>query len=188
MVQATEERYQDQVQRVFNCISLTGLPERDPGLSELPLDRVFISLSVEVRRVVTALRFPLVEGDRPDGASAPAAGEREGLMQGDRPSLGLLPPVEPLKLSVSQALSQYRRLIIVGDPGSGKTTLLRRLAVIFAAERQADPDRLGPASSEPRLPVIFELLRFAECLRVLAEQPSAFDDECEKPKLPICRF
>ena len=175
MEQATEERYRDQVQRVFNRISLTGLPERDPGLSELPLDRVFISLSVEVRRVVTDLRFRLVQGDRPDGASAPDGGHPEELMRGDRPSPRSPPAPESVKLSIGQALSQYRRLIIVGDPGSGKTTLLRWLAVTFAAARQADADRLGPTFTEPCLPILLELRRFAERLRKLAEQPSAFD-------------
>ena len=86
MEQATEERYRDQVQRVFNRISLTGLPERDPGLSELPLDRpCFIWLSVEVRRVVTDLRFRLFQGDRPDGASAPDGGYRKNLCEGIGP-------------------------------------------------------------------------------------------------------
>ena len=165
MEQATEERYRDQVQRVFNRISLTGLPERDPGLSELPLDRVFISLSVEVRRVVTDLRFRLVEADRPDGASAPDGGHPEELRRGDRLSLGSPPAPESSKLSVGQALSQYRWLIIVGDPGSGKTTLLRWLAVTFAAARQADADRPGPTFTEPCLPILLELRRFAERVR-----------------------
>jgi hypothetical protein len=46
--------YRRQVERVFNRISLTGLPERDPGLSELPLDRVFISLAVDVRPAIAS--------------------------------------------------------------------------------------------------------------------------------------
>ena len=175
MEQATKERYREQVRQVFNRISLTGLPERDPGLSELPLDRVFISLSVEVRPAVASLRYDLADGDRQDGLPALAVGQPKGSTRGDRPSLRPPPAPEPVKLSVGQALNQYRRLIIVGDPGSGKTTLLRWLAVTFAADRQADPDRLGPAFSEPCLPVILELRRFAERLRNLAEQPSAFD-------------
>jgi predicted NACHT family NTPase len=175
MEQATEERYRDQVQRVFNRISLTGLPERDPGLSELPLDRVFISLSVEIRRVVTDLRFRLVEADRPDGPPALAAGQPEELLREGRPTAALPAAPEPLKISVGEALRRYRRLIIVGDPGGGKTTLLRWLAVTFAAGRQADTDRLGPTFTEPCLPILLELRRFGERLRALAEQPSAFD-------------
>jgi predicted NACHT family NTPase len=97
-------------------------------------------------------------------------------MRGGRHRPGSLPAApEPLKLSVGEALHRYRRLTIIGDPGSGKTTLLRWLAVTFAAERQAHPDRLGATFSEPLLPILLELRRFAERLRALAEQPAAFD-------------
>ena len=51
--------YRSQVERIFNRISLTGLPERDPGLSELPLDHVFISLTVEVRPAIPSVRHPI---------------------------------------------------------------------------------------------------------------------------------
>lgn len=94
-------------------------------------------------------------------------------MAGSAPFPRLAPKL--LKLPVREALRRYRRLIIVGDPGSGKTTLLRWLAVTFAAGRQGDPDRLGPNFTEPCLPILLELGRFTERLRVLAEQPSAFD-------------
>jgi predicted NACHT family NTPase len=72
-------------------------------------------------------------------------------------------------------LRRYRRLIIIGDPGSGKTTLLRWLAVTLAAGRLSDANRLGPTFTEPCLPILLELRRFAERLRTLTEQPSAFD-------------
>ena len=85
------------------------------------------------------------------------------------------PPPEPLKLSVGEALERYRRLVVVGAPGSGKTTLLRWLAVTFAAGSQSEPDRLGPAFSEPRLPIVLELRRFVDRLQQLAEQPATFD-------------
>jgi hypothetical protein len=40
-----EAGYRRQVERIFNPISLSALPERDPGLSKLPVDRLFISLA-----------------------------------------------------------------------------------------------------------------------------------------------
>lgn len=85
-----------------------------------------------------------------------------------------LPP-EPLKLSIGEALHRYRQLVIIDAPGSGKTTLLRWLAVTFAANRQAEPDRLGPGFSEPHLPIVLDLRRFADRLRQLTEQPAVFD-------------
>src|SRR5438105_2247588 len=42
-----EQRYRLQMDRVYNRMSLTGLPERDPRLNELPLDQIFITLAVE---------------------------------------------------------------------------------------------------------------------------------------------
>lgn len=45
-----DTRYREQVGRVFNRISLTGLPERDPRLNELPLDQVFVTLAIEVQQ------------------------------------------------------------------------------------------------------------------------------------------
>lgn len=166
--------YRSQVERIFNRISLTGLPERDPGLSELPLDHVFISLTVEVRPAIPSVRHPIdreTAGENPSLELEPSGELRA--VPGSASFKRSAP--ELLKLSLGEALRRYRRLVIMGDPGSGKTTLLRWLAVTFAAQRQADPDRLGPTFSEPRLPVLLELRRFAERLRTLAEQPAAFD-------------
>ena len=58
-----ETRYCEQVGRVFNRISLTGLPERDPRLHELPLDRVFVPLSVEVQRELLSLEYDVIAND-----------------------------------------------------------------------------------------------------------------------------
>ena len=58
--------YRRQVERVFNRISLTGLPERDPGLSELPLDRVFISLTIQMPRTSLPVQIDLtLKRDQP---------------------------------------------------------------------------------------------------------------------------
>jgi sulfatase modifying factor 1 len=43
-----------------------------------------------------------------------------------------------------QALIQFQRLAVVGDPGIGKTTLLRYLAYLYAHGRAADPGQPQP--------------------------------------------
>jgi HEAT repeat protein len=185
-----ETRYRRQVERVFNRISLTGLPERDPGLSELPLDQIFISLEIEVRQFSPfepqaelrdkAERYgflPTFQGYQRSQVLARFANmyQPAGATVMDYMAAASATPSTPIKLSIGEALHRYRRLVIAGDPGSGKTTLLRWLAVTFAAGRQADPDRLGPSLPKPYLPIVLELRRFAERLRQLAEQPAAFD-------------
>src|ERR1700730_17972901 len=148
-----EQRYRLQLGRVYNRMSLTGLPERDPHLNELPLDEIFITLAVE------ASQPPSLPDDR-----EMAEGAADKLPKGHRGDAGtrLRPPPEPQKLSVGEALHRFRRLVIVGAPGSGKTTLLRWLAVTFAANRQAEPDRLGSAFTEVHLPILLDLRRFAD--------------------------
>jgi predicted NACHT family NTPase len=168
-----ETRYREQVGRVFNRISLTGLPERDPRLHELPLDQVFVTLSVEVQQespspVYDASTEAVRDVDNPVVPADPRRSER-------RRPLRPPPPPPPQTLSVAEALQRYRRLVVVGAPGSGKTTLLRWLAVTFAADRQSKPDRLGPAFSEPLLPIVLELRRFTDRLQRLVEQPATFN-------------
>jgi hypothetical protein len=53
-----EAGYRRQVERIFNPISLSALPERDPGLSKLPVDRLFISLALELRPAISILGSP----------------------------------------------------------------------------------------------------------------------------------
>ncbi|GAQ55119.1 NACHT domain-containing protein [Streptomyces acidiscabies] len=47
------------------------------------------------------------------------------------------------------ALTRYRRIVVVGDPGAGKTTMLRHLALRLATD-------------SPQLPAYVELFRFVE--------------------------
>ena len=42
---------------------------------------------------------------------------------------------ETIAIKVEEALAEYKRLVVLGDPGSGKTTLLRYLALCYARDR-----------------------------------------------------
>jgi hypothetical protein len=45
-----ETRYRAQVVKHYNRLTLTGLPERDPNLHELALDKIFVRLKIEIQR------------------------------------------------------------------------------------------------------------------------------------------
>ena len=162
-------RYSAQVVRVYNSLSLTGSPERDPRLNQLPLDDIFVTLSVDIDVSEPSSPANGFEPSKPDDPLAPR-GQRSAEMR-----LRQRAPPVPQRLSVGEALSRYRRLVIVGAPGGGKTTLLRWLAVTFASERQAEPNRLGPNFAAPYIPVVLELRRFADRFASLTEQPATFD-------------
>jgi HEAT repeat protein len=164
-----EQRYRQQLERWYNRLSLTGLPERDPHLNELPLDQIFVTLAVE------APQTHALPDDR-EAAEGPVLKAAEKLLKDQRSEAGrfLRTPLEQQKLSVGEALHRFRRLVVIGAPGSGKTTLLRWLAVTFAANRQAQPDRLGTAFTEPYLPIVLDLRRFADRFREISEQPETF--------------
>jgi hypothetical protein len=76
-------------------------------------------------------------------------------------------------LSLRDALTRRRALIVLGDPGAGKTTLLRWLAVTACA------GPLGPGRDvgldERLLPLLFSVGRLADVRRALGESVSAVD-------------
>ena len=148
--------YRRQVALNYNRISLTGLPEHDSQLNELPVDEIFITLALDASQVHS--RFY----DR-DALDQKRLEEIETRIR------------RRLPLSVSDALYLFRRLIVFGAPGSGKTTLLQWLAVTFAENRQARPDRLGWGFEEPRLPILLELRRFAHEFAEKSKEPHTFD-------------
>lgn len=157
-----EDAYLTTVSKIYNRLSLQGLPEHEAGLHEVSLEQIFIKLTLPVEQT---RRFSRDELER-------FAAEDVR----DKRSLARLASqqVEKQPLSIADALHQHRRLIVLGAPGSGKTTLLRWLAVMFANRQQAQADRLGERFIQNRLPVMLELRRFAHRLGELAKSPTTF--------------
>ncbi len=152
------QQYCHCVVKEYNKILMTGLPEREANLHDIPLDKVFIKLNIALE----SSRF-----ERLDREEFAAERGQEQWREARR--------TEIVTLSLSEALQKHRCLIMRGAPGSGKTTLLRWLAVTFATQRQADGDRLGVQFEQVRFPVLIELRRFGVRLQKLAESPNAFD-------------
>jgi HEAT repeat protein/energy-coupling factor transporter ATP-binding protein EcfA2 len=152
-------------------ISLTGLPERNRDLHTVPLDKIFIKLTMQVQRTELSQRrlleeeaIALEKGDTMDKERLRAL----QVMRRESES----PPTQ--SLSIADTLHQHRRLIIIGAPGSGKTTLMQWLAVTFAKQLQGQADYLGPRFAQPRVPIVLELRRFAMRLQELAQSPATF--------------
>jgi len=176
-----EQIYRQQVVKIYNRIPLTGLPERDPRLNDIPLDKIFIKLTLESKVSALALESKVsalaLEDSKASALalkSKASALEDEDFLrhQWEREQLAERSP-EPIALA--SALQKYPRLLITGAPGSGKTTLLRWLAVIFANQQQAEPDRLGAYFTEAAIPIVIELRRFYPRFKELIDDPATFD-------------
>ncbi len=168
-----EARYRRQVARAYGYLTLRGYPERDPRLSAVRLERIFIKLSTTTTPA-PALEMPVLEGthdleasrerwrrgqrERPVSEGRELSGEE--LLQRYKRWMEEFFKPHTVTLSVPEALRDHDRLVVTGPPGSGKTTLLRWLALTFAEGKQAQPDRLGDAYPHERLPVLVELRRF----------------------------
>jgi hypothetical protein len=76
-------------------------------------------------------------------------------------------------VKVQEALADYPRLVVVGDPGSGKTTLLRYLALTYGRDLTGEAglvqQRLNLA--EQRLPILLPLRDFARHLTLHHPDP-----------------
>jgi HEAT repeat protein/energy-coupling factor transporter ATP-binding protein EcfA2 len=155
-----EQRYHTHIIHHYNRLSLTALPERDAGVKDLPLDKVFVKLNVVVPTPPVSLERG--EFSRQRHFPQPADGEENWLERIRRliQQREVVRPPPPVPISIATALQRYRHLVILGAPGSGKTTLLKWLATTFAQQQQAQPDRLGEAFSEARVPIVLELRKF----------------------------
>ena len=168
-----EERYRQQVIRTYRFLTLQGYPERDPDLSAVPLQRIFIPLSTTATRALVPdwLEVAL----RKARLDSVARAEKDSAFVEDRELAAERTEELPLPyerraeerrkphavtLAVPEALREHDRLVITGSPGSGKTTLLRWLALTFAEGKQAQTERLGDVYPHKRLPVLVELRRF----------------------------
>ncbi len=169
--QAAERHYRQQLIKIYQGLKLIGFPERERGLSEIPLERIFVRLKTKIehrhrddheqsRRDLKAL---LLSHDETEQV------QREVMQAFEEEVVAMQPKVETL--TIAETLDRYRRVVIIGAPGSGKTTLMRWLALTFARNRQAQSDRLGDQFDTPRLPILLELRRFADAFRRHSDEP-----------------
>ncbi len=78
-------------------------------------------------------------------------------------------------LRATQAVADYRRLVLLGDPGSGKSTFVRHLALLVARRALDEPvpvDAL-PTALTTRLPLLLPLQQLARALAAQPHQPPA---------------
>jgi HEAT repeat protein/energy-coupling factor transporter ATP-binding protein EcfA2 len=161
--------YRQKVIKTYNKLILTALPERDPRLHEIRLDKIFVKLRIAVEESFRATRYLEPDFDKND---------LEFDKKDDLEKVKYLrqreKKVEAKPMTTAEALQKHRYLIITGSPGSGKTTLLRWLAVTFADQRQSE--NLGKAFTEETVPILLELRRFSERFHRLAKNhPATFD-------------
>jgi HEAT repeat protein len=128
---SAERIYRQQVINKYQSLDFSGFARSDLSLDNVPLEEVFVRLTLTVEKKVI---------------QEPGRGESR---QRER----VITVQEPVELG--QALSNH--LLLVGEPGAGKSTLLRWLVVTFAEARQREPNRLGPSADADRLPVLVEL-------------------------------
>ena len=116
-------------------------------LVHIELDRIYITLRSTQQRKIQA------EEEWLEKEASLAPGEIRRLHE--KTATGR--EQETISVSVNEALADYPRLVVLGDPGSGKTTLLRYLALVYArdlAEGKAlVKERIG-LDEEERLPIL----------------------------------
>ncbi|MFN8457356.1 MAG: SUMF1/EgtB/PvdO family nonheme iron enzyme [Anaerolineae bacterium] len=81
--------------------------------------------------------------------------------------------LETVAVSVNEALAEYPRLVVLGDPGSGKTTLLRYLTLLYARDLAEGSglvrDKLSLGESG-HLPILLPLRQIGAFLRPRPDQ------------------
>lgn len=179
-----EARYREQVVRHYDSLPLSGLPERDPGLHSVPLEKVFVKLNTEIAQ--SGALDPTAQRERARLEQELAELEAQGGKADRRQVAELQARIQDIERearrpqiitqSVAEALLEYRRLVVVGGPGSGKTTLTRWLALTFAQGVQGEADRLGSQFGQPRLPILLELRRFSARFAGRSEVPHLADE------------
>lgn len=113
---AAETRYRAQVVERYNRLGFAGLGISGSNLSELPLDDVFVRLTLTVEKEVPD-PTPPKERERKERSRNPFhRGEKK---EDDRPRERTITVQEPITLG--EALAQHA--LIVGEPGAGKSTL-----------------------------------------------------------------
>jgi predicted NACHT family NTPase len=152
------ERYLDHVIDSYCRLPLQGIRSSDELVS-IELEKIYITLCTIAKKSRT-------EEDQwldKEAQMLPGEALRKELHFHELSPKSM----ERSAVKVQQALCEYRRLVVVGDPGCGKTTLLSYLALTYARNWVASPgivkERLGLA--HPRLPILLPLRDFATHLQ-----------------------
>lgn len=128
------------------------------------VDRVRAELT-DVFVMLQAVQGPLPE-ERTDVAPVPMRAEEMGLLERPtgrrerrettKPDRAKPPTPPPPPVPLSNALTEQKHLVILGEPGTGKSTTLQFVALCFARSEEGWPrQRLG--LDEKRVPVRIEL-------------------------------
>lgn len=126
-------------------------------LVNIELENIYIVLRATQQRTVAAEETWLAT----EAALAPGEWRK---LRGEH----ALRTTETVTVSVNQALTEHRRLVVLGDPGSGKTTLLRYLALIYArdlAENNALVRDKLQLHESGHLPILLQLRQIGAYLR-----------------------
>lgn len=130
------ERYLKQLRVSCHALPLGALGGDEDTSEEISLDQVYIALDTETR-------IPLTEAEK-------AARAKDN----QRSALGR--DGEERTLTVLDAATQTRRLVLLGDPGGGKSTFVRQLVAWISAAR-LDQQTPPPGWSTDLLPLIVTL-------------------------------
>jgi thioredoxin-like negative regulator of GroEL len=136
----TRERYLEQIIRYHRDLDFVGIPELKDRQA-LQLEEVFIHLQAEIEVHVEREPYLLRReeiAERLDEYASEALRRQHEMVK--------------RKLSVNDALRDYPRMVVLGDPGAGKTTLLKYITLAFAMQQS---ERLG--LTENRLPIFIRL-------------------------------
>lgn len=168
-----ESSYRRQVVAKYNYLDFSGFEKPDLRLDYIPLEQVFVRLSLTVEKVVRTALEPQPDHEKQKhGGEANVTTHSSGATGSNKRDTDSHSTVKGqsakgqmeektrteyvnVPISLSQVLA--KNTIIIGGPGTGKSTLLRWLAVTFAQGRQWEPERLGPEADVDRLPVYVEL-------------------------------
>jgi hypothetical protein len=145
-------RYLGHVIKANRRLQLQGI--RSAGqLVSIELEQAYVSLTATKRQHVAVEEEGwLVEAANP----APGEGRRRATQ----------PRNTTIVVNMQQALADYPRLVVVGDPGSGKTTLLRYLTLTYARDLAGEDGLVKQRLNldEQRLPILLPIREFARYL------------------------
>lgn len=132
---ALRQAYLTHLQNGYRALDFKGVPQLDNFPHELLLEEVYVPL--------------LAQPEAPSGETIERrlAGRRAAdSLEGELGELRALPTEAPA-LPVEEAVGNFPRVVVLGDPGSGKSTLLKYLALRLAKEPDAPLPILAPLNA-----------------------------------------